>query len=77
MGKARGRPGIGLHDVARACIALQKQRRAFGTSNLRLELGKGSYSTLVKYRRRLALIDPNAKNDARVPATMKSRGMKR
>ena len=53
-----GRTGIGLHEVAGACAALCREGRSFGPTNVRLELGTGSYGTIVEHLRRLALIDP-------------------
>jgi hypothetical protein len=75
MGKA-GRPGIGLHDVARACVSLHRQRRTFGPTNIRLELGTGSYSTIVRHLDRLALVDANATR-ATPRGAQKNRLMKR
>jgi hypothetical protein len=50
-----GRVGIIPSDTVRAYIALRKQNRAPTLVNLRLELGRGSYSTLQKHLRMLAL----------------------
>lgn len=48
------RTGITPIDTVRAYIALRKQNREPTLVNLRLELGKGSYSTLQKHMRMLA-----------------------
>ena len=53
LARGRGRPGIQLADVWRACEALRKQGRRIGPTNVRLELGTGSYSTIVKHLRAL------------------------
>lgn len=50
-----GRPGITLVDVARACVSLKLQRRSLGPSNVRLELGRGSMTTISRHLQRLAL----------------------
>ncbi len=49
-----GRKGIQPRDTVRAYIALKKQERAPTLLNLRLELGRGSYSTLQKHLQMLA-----------------------
>jgi len=51
-----GRRGISLVDVIRATVALRKQGRVAGPFNLRLELGRGSYRTIGRHLRRLALV---------------------
>jgi hypothetical protein len=43
-----GRKGITAADFACACVALRKQRRRLGPTNVRLELGRGSYRTIVR-----------------------------
>ncbi|GAB3630347.1 hypothetical protein PTE30175_03581 [Pandoraea terrae] len=50
-----GRPGITVQDVQRACEALRKQGRTIGPTNIRLELGRGSYSTIIRALRNLGL----------------------
>ncbi|WP_459190558.1 DNA-binding protein [Ralstonia pseudosolanacearum] len=50
-----GRPGITVEDVRRACEALQQQGRSIGPVNVRLELGRGSYSTIIRALRTLGL----------------------
>ena len=50
-----GRPGITDVDVVRAYVALLKQGRVPGPHNLRLELSRGSYTTIAKHVNRLAL----------------------
>ncbi|WP_409519956.1 DNA-binding protein [Pulveribacter sp.] len=44
----RGRKGITREDVQRACEALNAQGRRIGPTNVRLELGRGSYGTIVR-----------------------------
>jgi hypothetical protein len=56
-----GRKGVSLVDVIRATVALRKQGRVAGPWNLRLELGRGSYSTIGRHVRRLALVDPGVR----------------
>ncbi len=53
----RGRKGITLVDVVRACISLRKQHRRLGPSNVRLELGRGSMTTISNHLKTLALRD--------------------
>ncbi|KAA8769420.1 DNA-binding protein [Burkholderia pseudomallei] len=53
-----GRPGITLEDVKRACEALRQQGRPVGPVNIRLELGRGSYSTIIRAMRTLGLAPP-------------------
>lgn len=49
-----GRPGITIVDVARACVALRQRNRRLGPTNVRLELGKGSMTTISRHLQRLA-----------------------
>lgn len=49
-----GRPGVTIIDVARACVALNQQKRRLGPSNVRLELGRGSMTTISRHLQRLA-----------------------
>lgn len=49
-----GRKGITSDDVVRAYVALLKQGRTPGPRNLRLEIGRGSYTTISQHLRRLA-----------------------
>lgn len=51
----QGRKGILLEDVIRAYVALQKQQRSPGPTNIRLELGTGSYTTIAQHLKTLAL----------------------
>ena len=54
--KNRGeRPGITVEDVKRACDALRRQGRPVGPVNIRLELGRGSYSTIIRAMRTLGV----------------------
>ncbi|WP_080296058.1 DNA-binding protein [Burkholderia pseudomallei] len=48
-----GRPGITVEDVKRACEALRQQGRPIGPVNVRLELGRGSYTTIIRALRAL------------------------
>lgn len=50
-----GRPGITIEDVKRACDALRRQGRPVGPVNIRLELGRGSYSTIIRAMRTLGV----------------------
>lgn len=50
-----GRHGITPVDVVRAYVALLKQGRVPGPHNLRLELSRGSYTTIAKHVTQLAL----------------------
>lgn len=52
-------------DVIRATVALRKQGRVAGPFNLRLELGRGSYRTIGRHLRRLALLRTDGRGDAR------------
>jgi hypothetical protein len=48
-----GRPGVTLEEVRRACEALERQGRPTGPTFVRLELGRGSLTTITKYLRAL------------------------
>lgn len=61
--KKRGRPGVTLEDVRQACEALKAQGRKVGPTNVRLELGRGSFETIGKHLRALGY--------ARTPRTRK------
>ena len=50
-----GRKGITSADVVQAYVALLKEGRTPGPRNLRLQLGRGSYTTISQHLRRLAL----------------------
>jgi hypothetical protein len=54
----QGRPGITLEDVERAVAALRLQGRRIGQSNVRLELGRGSRTTITAHLRTLGLSAP-------------------
>jgi hypothetical protein len=41
-----GRPGVSKTEVVQAYVALLKQKREPSLLNLRLQLGRGSYSTI-------------------------------
>lgn len=51
--RKRGRPGVTLDDVRLASDALKAQGRVVGPTNVRLELGRGSFETIVKHLRAL------------------------
>ncbi|MFC5496299.1 DNA-binding protein [Caenimonas terrae] len=51
--RKRGRPGVTLEDVREACKRLAAQGRRIGPTNVRLELGRGSFRTIVKHLRTL------------------------
>lgn len=53
------RPGISNADVVRAYVELIQRRRRPSLLNLRLQLGRGSYSTIAQRLQRLALVEPN------------------
>lgn len=48
-----GRPGVTLEDVWRACKALDSEGRKKGPMNVRLQLGRGSYTTIIAHLRAL------------------------
>lgn len=52
-----GRKGVTPADVVAACVTLKRQSRVVGLRNLRLELARGSYSTIAKCLRQLALVE--------------------
>lgn len=52
-----GRKGVTPADVVAACVQLKRQRRVVGLRNLRLQLARGSYSTIAKCLRQLALVE--------------------
>lgn len=52
-----GRKGVTPADVVAACVALKRQGRAVGLRTLRLELSRGSYGTIAKRLRQLALVE--------------------
>lgn len=54
-----GRPGITVDDVKQACEALQQQGRPIGPVNVRLQLGRGSFTTIVRALRALGLTPPH------------------
>lgn len=53
-----GRKGITSVDVLRAYIVLLEEGRLPGPSNLRLQMGTGSYTTIAQHIQRLALRHP-------------------
>jgi hypothetical protein len=57
----RGRPGITRSDVEAAVAALLLQRRTPGPVNIRLELGSGSYSTILRFLRDISSSSPAKK----------------
>lgn len=50
-----GRPGITLEDVRLAAASLVRQGRTVGPTNVRLELGRGSYNTIQRHLRSLGI----------------------
>lgn len=64
-----GRPGITVKDVKRACEALRKQGRPIGPVNIRLELGRGSYTTIVRAMRTLGLMPARGAKKKSFPST--------
>ena len=59
-----GRKGVTPVDVVTACVELKRQRRSVGVRNLRLELARGSYGTIAKCLRKLALVEVLAGDSA-------------
>ena len=53
-----GRPGVTLDDVRVACARLETQGRVVGAVNVRLELGRGSFTTLQQHLRTLGYASP-------------------
>lgn len=51
-----GRPGITLEEVRAACARLEQQGRFVGAVNVRLELGRGSFTTIQRHLRALGYI---------------------
>lgn len=60
-----GRKGLSLVDVIRATVALRKQGRVAGPWNLRLQLGRGSYGTIGRHLRQLALVHTEVRRSTR------------
>lgn len=56
--KNRGRPGVTLEEVRAACERLDQQRRSTGPKNTRIELGRGSYTTILNHLRALGRAPP-------------------
>jgi hypothetical protein len=52
-----GRPGITLEDVRAATERLKEQGRLIGPVNVRLELGRGSYSTIQRHLSSLGYVN--------------------
>jgi hypothetical protein len=50
------RKGLQREDVIRAYVALLRQRREPSLCNIRLELGRGSYSTIAAHLEALCLV---------------------
>lgn len=53
-----GRPGVSKAEVVQAYVALLKQKREPSLLNLRLQLGRGSYSTIAAHVASLKLQRP-------------------
>ena len=60
--RRRGRPGIGLEDVLGAAESLRQQGRVVGPTNVRLQLGRGSYATITRFLRELGFAKRPPKN---------------
>lgn len=58
-----GRPGITVEEVADACDSLRRQGRKVGPQNVRLELGRGSFTTITRFLRILGHCPAKRKND--------------
>jgi len=56
-----GRPGVTLDDVRAACACLEKQGRVVTAVNVRLELGRGSFTTLQRHLRTLGNVSPGSR----------------
>jgi hypothetical protein len=56
--RGKGRPGITVEDVERACEALKQQGRVPSPTTVRLELGVGSYASIIKHLRALGYGPP-------------------
>jgi hypothetical protein len=67
-----GRQGISGADLIRAYVSLQKQGRNPTVVNLRLELGRGSYSTIAARLESLALLGRQGRYKRKGP--LKGRG---
>lgn len=68
-----GRPGVSKTDVVQAYVALLKQKRQPTLVNVRLEIGRGSYSTIGAHLRSLQLVKPRT-NDRQRQESQPSRG---
>lgn len=67
------RPGITGADVVRAVIALKRQGRDPSIVNLRLEIGKGSYSTIADRLESLALVGRRGRYTRKGPPKRRGR----
>lgn len=68
-----GRPGVSKADVVQAYVALLKQKRQPTLVNVRLEIGRGSYSTIGAHLRSLQLVRPRS-NERQCQQPQPSRG---
>lgn len=68
-----GRRGVQAADVIRAYVSLKKQGREPTLTNLRLELGRGSYSTIAEKLSSLKLIGRNGRFERRPPGNTRGR----
>jgi len=59
-----GRKGVTTAEVVTACVELKRQRRSVGLRNVRLELTRGSYATIARCLRQLALVEVVAGDSA-------------
>lgn len=66
------RKGITGADVVRAYVELRREGRAPSLLNLRLQLGRGSYSTIARHLRTMAFVQlastVSAVSDAKAPS---------
>jgi hypothetical protein len=54
-----GRKGISMADVVNACLSLMKEGRNLGPTNVRLQLGRGSMTTISRHLQTLGLRQPH------------------
>lgn len=62
-----GRPGITIDDVRQACNELERQGRVLSPANVRLQLGRGSFTTIVAHLRALGRAPPPNPTKGRQP----------
>lgn len=52
----KGRPGplgVSLEEVRKACVQLEREGRFVGPMNVRLQIGRGSFTTIQRHLRDL------------------------